>query len=139
MYVRWTTMEQKTINLRKLRGERTLEQVRDMTGLSISLISKIENNKSPISEKSARKLGQFYGVEIPTTKIKYEVTSTEYKMLNKASELRTANVALAEQNRKLRLEKETLQSELRKISIEFEKLTTELVRVVNGVVFEDVR
>ena len=90
-------MEQQTINLRQLRGKRTLKQVGEETGLNYSLISRIEQGKMPISDRTARALSRYYGVEIPTTAIKYNVEANEFKFLNKSSELRKANVALCMQ------------------------------------------
>ena len=95
-------MENLGINLRALRGKRTLEQVAKGSGLSISSICKFENGKLSISKKSAEKLSKFYGVDIPVSVVGYVQLDKNVAITQRIKFHIEANRLLHEENTQLK-------------------------------------
>ena len=101
-------MQVETKNLINLRNNYnlTLKEVSNATGLSISMLSKLENGKIAMSPKSAKILSNFYNIELTPSRIimtydnSFPLKDHHYKSINKV--LKNENCKLKEENEKLK-------------------------------------
>ena len=111
--------------LRKLRENKkvTLKEVSEATGLSISLISKLERGRVSLNEKPAIALSKYYGIRIKPSKI---IIKYEEEIPPKIPEIKATNIKLRVENKRLTKENELLKEKLNKIGTILDKLNLEI-------------